>query len=133
MNTLKEFIDRDYNFKLRRVTVTADEPEIDISKVEVLPAKAEGFCERDLDEVLKDYGEVLSKTPGLSTRVKMGIDTGDHPPVGTYPYPVPDKARPMVEIEIENLSHRALLNPLHLHGHHLLFQSRNLRIANSMR
>ena len=32
---------------------------------------------------------MLSKTPGLSTRVKMGIDTGDYPPVGTYPYPVP--------------------------------------------
>ena len=66
MNTLKEFIDRDYNFKLRRVTLMADEPEMDISKVEVLPAKAEGFCEWDLDEVLKDYGGVLSKTPGLS-------------------------------------------------------------------
>ena len=75
VNILKEFIDRDYNLKLRRVMVMADEPEIDISKVELLPAKAEGFCERDLDEVLKDYGEVLSKTPGLSTRVKIGIDT----------------------------------------------------------
>ena len=32
VNTLKEFIDRDYSFKLRRVTVMADEPEIDISK-----------------------------------------------------------------------------------------------------
>ena len=30
VNTLKEFIDRDYNYKLRRVTVMADEPEIDI-------------------------------------------------------------------------------------------------------
>ena len=38
VNTLKEFVDRDYNFKLRRVMVVADEPEIDISKVEVLPA-----------------------------------------------------------------------------------------------
>ena len=111
VNTLKEFIDRDYNFKLRRVTVMADEPEIDISKVEVLPAKAEGFCERDLDEVLKDYGDVLSKTPGLSTRVKMGIDTGDHPPVGTYPYPVPDKARPMVEKEIEKLKSLGIIEP----------------------
>jgi len=45
---------------------------------------------------------VFCKTSGLSPRVKMGIDTGDHPPVGTYPYPVPDKARLMVEKETKH-------------------------------
>ena len=74
----------------------ADEPEIDIPKVEVLPAKVEGFCEWDLDEVLKDYGDVLSKTPGLLTRVKMGIYKEDYPPVGTYPYPVPVRSVIMI-------------------------------------
>ena len=54
---------------------------------------------------------MLSKTPGLSARVKMGIDIGDHPPVGTYPYPVPNKARPMVEKEIEKLKSLGIIEP----------------------
>ena len=44
-------------------------------------------------------------------RVKMGIDTGDHPPIGTYPYPIPDKARPMVEKEIEKRKSLGIIEP----------------------
>ena len=93
-----------------RVAVWAREDEI----VDSVSKKLEGdvltdYRQKELDAVLRKWGDVLSDIPGKTDILKHDIRTGDSLPVRSIPYQIPSKWRSQVKEELEKMQEQGIL------------------------
>ena len=59
--------------------------------------------QKQLDEVLTQFKDVLGDTPGLTNELTLSINTGDSPPVRSHPYRIPPCWKEEVKNQIDQL------------------------------
>ena len=60
-------------------------------------------CDRDKDiqQLLLEYEDIMTKEPGLTKLISFAIDTGDHRPIAQRPYNTPLALRESVDKELD--------------------------------
>ncbi len=97
VNCIKKFKERE---EVNTLDVVLEEEIRERSK---LRDDCEGFVEQELEEIMREFGDVFSEVPGNTDRVRMSIETGDHGPISQSPYSVPMGIRDSVRAEIDSL------------------------------
>ena len=64
-----------------------------------------------LDDVLKQYIDVLSSDPGRTDVLKLSINTGINDPVRSHPYRIPPRWKDEVRVEIDKLLAIGIIKP----------------------
>lgn len=65
----------------------------------------------ELDRLLKEYEQLFSVTPGLTTLANMEIHTGTHTPVNIHPYRIPVRWRSKLKKEVQTLRDLGIIEP----------------------
>ena len=82
---------------------------------------------KTLDDLLRNYQDILRDEPGLAKGVHHVIETGDSLPKWTMPYRICPAWRDTIKKEISTLLEAGIIEPTTSpHGHLQLFLSRNL-------
>ena len=67
--------------------------------------------QKQLDEVLSSFSDVLCDKPGLTKRAMLSIKTGEKGPVRNHPYGVPPRWKDQVEVQIRQLEQLGIIRP----------------------
>ena len=94
VNSLKKFIERD--LKVLRLTAVLeggseyDELE-DFGRIYIVEGKAVGFNQKNIDNIIAEYSDILTHKIGLTSLQEFSIDTRNSPPIAQNPYQAPVK------------------------------------------
>ena len=89
INNTKEYVER--TELVGRISIVLEEEDAGLSQVVVDGIRAEGFCQEELEGVLKKFDDVLRDVPGSTDLVGMGIDVGEATPIAQSLYRIPEK------------------------------------------
>ena len=98
----------------RIVAITEKESECDappglkLVREGLVPSVVE---QAKLDDVLKEYSDVLSPEPGRTDALKLNINTGEHGPVRNHPYRIPPRWKEEVRVQIDKLLELGIIRP----------------------
>ena len=67
--------------------------------------------QKQLDEVLENFSDVLCPKPGLTKDICLSIRTGEHEPVRSHPYRIPPKWKDEVREQIDLLLGLGIIRP----------------------
>ena len=89
VNSLKTFIERDLNV-LRLTAVLeggSENDELDdFGRSHIVEGKAVGFNQKDIDNIIAEYSDILTHKIGLTSLQEFSIETGNFPPIAQNPY-----------------------------------------------
>ena len=104
---LKAYVKRDDSSIVKRVT-TVLEPDSEVDSMEqqytevVITGKAESETrESDIADWVAEYGDTMTKEPGLTHLARFSIDTGGNSAIAQRPYNTPLALRDSVDKEID--------------------------------
>ena len=122
INTMKEYDERVE--RMRRMMVVVEDEDGDLESVGdgrniVGEGGCEGFNKQQLQQVLDDFRDTLSSSPGLTSLTEMTIDTEEGPPVVEHPYRPPESMLAGIKTELESLLDQGIITRLIVHGPHL--------------
>ena len=98
INNLKKYHSRED--VVLRLTVVADDFSDDECKSLKLLGECDGFNKEELEEVLGQFDQVFSESPGLTDVCELQIDTGEARTIALPPYHIPEKMREGVRDEV---------------------------------
>ena len=96
-----------------RMAVVAEEVGEDMAVGLKMYGKCEDFDEGQVELLKQEYPNVFSDIPGTTDVCELTIRTGDHPPIASGPYRVPDRLKEEVKQEIDNLVEMGVATPSH--------------------
>jgi len=92
--------------KVDRATTVLEPDEVDDeitgrSEVKVEGGILEASQLRDIEALVVEFKETLTKEPGLTNLVEFGIESGDSEPISQRPYNTPTKFRESIDKELD--------------------------------
>ena len=113
MNSLKTFIERDLKiFEVPEGDSENNELE-DFGRSHIVEGKAVGFNQKDIDNIIAEYSDILTHKIGLTSLQEFSIDTGNSPPMAQNPYRAPVKLIDKIDAEIDRLLEEDIIEPSH--------------------
>ena len=101
--------------KIHRIVAISEEeseceapPGLQLVRDGFVPSSVE---QARLDEVLKEFGDVLSPEPGRTDALLLSIVTGEHEPVRSHPYRIPPRWKEEVIGQIDQLLKLGIIRP----------------------
>ena len=101
--------------KIHRVAIISEEesgsepsPGLTLVRDGFVPSVAE---QEQLDDVLRDYEDVLRPEPGRTEAMRLSIITGEHEPVRSHPYRIPPRWKEEVKGQIDQLLKLGIIRP----------------------
>ena len=126
---LKQFVPRKAEPRISRVTSAFDpDTQCDTlddryTEVQIRGEELDGKQAADAAKWEEDFGDTLTKEPGLTHLVQFSIDTGDHLPIFQHAYSTPTSLIESVDRELEWLSQSSTFDPPRARGHRPWSQS----------
>ena len=117
VHLLKQYQTKADNPRVTRVTSvfepdTVSDTIIDwYSEVQVSGEELDGKQAADVMSWESNFQDILTKEPGLTSLVKFGIDTGDHPPINQRAYSTSSSLRERIYKEIDWLLNKNFIRP----------------------
>ena len=97
---------------VHRLVVSAeDDPELETPKTSLLGKGPTGLQQKKLDDLLGQFGDVLTDKPGRTCILHHEVNTGGSPPIRSAPYQVAERLRESVKKELEGLCEMGILEP----------------------
>ena len=116
VNSLKKFIARDLKF-LRLTAVLEGDSENDeledFGRSHIVEGKAVGFNQKDIDNIIAEYSDILTHKIGLTSLQEFSIDTGNSPLIAQNPYQAPVKLIDKIDAELDRLLEEDIIEPSH--------------------
>ena len=85
----------------------------DFGRSPIIEGKAVGFNQKDIDNIIAEYSDILTHKIGLTSFQEFSIDTGNSPPIAQNPYRAPVKLIDKIDGEIDRLLEEYIIEPSH--------------------
>ena len=125
---LKEFVERQGDLKVSRVTSVLDQDtgedslEDRYAEAHVTGTAVNSSRAEDKAKWEAEFSDVLTKEPGLTTLTEFTMNTGDHPPISQRAYSTPTSLIDSVDKELQWLldkQYKTIQKPVCIaHGNH---------------
>ena len=95
---------------VHRLVVSAeDDPELETPKISLLGKGPTRLQQKQLDDLLGQFGDVLTDKPRRTCILHHEVNTGGSPPIRSAPYQVAERLRESVKKELEGLCEMGIL------------------------
>ena len=113
---MNKFIERD--LKVLRLTAVPkgdsenDELE-DFGRSHIVEGKAVSYNQKDIDNIIAEYSDILTNKIGSTPLQEFSIDNGNSPSISQNPYRAPVKLIDKIDAEIDRLLEEKIIEPSH--------------------